>query len=449
MKFVKDKSFYITLAAIAFPVALQNLIGFGVNMTDTLMVGALGEAQLSAVSLANQPFFIFNILTFGVSSGISVLTAQYWGKGDILSIRKSFAIALDVAIVLSFVFFVLTFFFPRAVMSLYSNEEQIITLGAQYLKILSVAFVCYGITNTYLSVLRSVEVVRIQLLVYGISFLVNVVVNYVLIFGKLGFPALGVRGAATGTVIARIAEVIIVLIYRAFFEQKVQLRIADLLRIDTVLLRDYLRHGMPVLFNELLWSVGMSLQSMIIGRIGSDFVAANSIVGVVQQLTTVIIFGISSAAAVVVGKAVGTGKNEYVRRCADTLLVLSVGVGLIGAAIMYLLRGIAIGFYNVPETTKLIANSLMIVAAVNLFFVSICSINLVGTLRGAGDTRFVFVVDTILIWALSAPLGMLSGWVLGWPAWAVFICLRIDEPLKALAITIRLKGQKWINNVTR
>ncbi len=449
MKFVKDKSFYITLAAIAFPVALQNLIGFGVNMTDTLMVGALGEAQLSAVSLANQPFFIFNILTFGVSSGISVLTAQYWGKGDILSIRKSFAIALDVAIVLSFVFFVLTFFFPRAVMSLYSNEEQIITLGAQYLKILSVAFVCYGITNTYLSVLRSVEVVRIQLLVYGISFLVNVVVNYVLIFGKLGFPALGVRGAAIGTVIARIAEVIIVLIYRAFFEQKVQLRIADLLRIDTVLLRDYLRHGMPVLFNELLWSVGMSLQSMIIGRIGSDFVAANSIVGVVQQLTTVIIFGISSAAAVVVGKAVGTGKNEYVRRCADTLLVLSVGVGLIGAAIMYLLRGIAIGFYNVPETTKLIANSLMIVAAVNLFFVSICSINLVGTLRGAGDTRFVFVVDTILIWALSAPLGMLSGWVLGWPAWAVFICLRIDEPLKALAITIRLKGQKWINNVTR
>lgn len=449
MKFVKDKSFYITLAAIAFPVALQNLIGFGVNMTDTLMIGALGEAQLSAVSLANQPFFIFNILTFGVSSGISVLTAQYWGKGDVLSIRKSFAIALDVAIVLSFVFFVLTFFFPRAVMSLYSNEEQIITLGAQYLKILSVAFVCYGITNTYLSVLRSVEVVRIQLLVYGISFLVNVVVNYVLIFGKLGFPALGVRGAAIGTVIARIAEVIIVLIYRAFFEQKVQLRIADLLRIDTVLLRDYLRHGMPVLFNELLWSVGMSLQSMIIGRIGSDFVAANSIVGVVQQLTTVIIFGISSAAAVVVGKAVGTGKNEYVRRCADTLLVLSVGVGLIGAAIMYLLRGIAIGFYNVPETTKLIANSLMIVAAVNLFFVSICSINLVGTLRGAGDTRFVFVVDTILIWALSAPLGMLSGWVLGWPAWAVFICLRIDEPLKALAITIRLKGQKWINNVTR
>ncbi len=449
MKFVKEKSFYASIAAIALPIALQNLIGFGVNMTDTLMIGALGEAQLSAVALANQPFFILLILTFGISSGISVLTAQYWGKGEVEPIRRAFAIALNVAGLLSILFFIGAFFFPHEILSIYSHEENVIELGAQYLKIMSFAYLFYGITNTYLSTLRSVEVVKISLVVYGISFVVNVIINYTLIFGHFGFPALGVRGAAIGTLTARLTEFLIAMIFMIFFEKKVRLRLTDLFKIDKVLFGDYLRHGVPVLLNELLWSVGMSVQSVIIGRIGSDFVAANSIVGVLQQLTTIVIFGMANAGAVVIGKAVGTGKNEYVRRCANTLLVLSVGVGIIGTVIMLLLRGIAIDFYNVPETTKLIANQVMTVASVNAFFISVCAINLIGTLRGAGDTRFVFIADTILIWVLSAPLGMLAGWVLKWPAWAVFICLRVDEPLKALAILFRLKGQKWINNVTR
>lgn len=449
MRLIKEKSFYKTIAAIALPIALQNLIGFGVNMTDTLMIGSLGEAPLSAVALANQPFFILNILTFGISSGISVLTAQYWGKGDVKSIKRIFAIALDLGILLSFIFFIGAFFFPREIMGIYSNEEHIIELGAQYLQIMAFAYLFYGVTNTYLSTIRSVEVVKIPLLVYGVSFFFNVIVNYLLIFGKFGFPEMGVRGAAIGTLVARFTEFVIVLVFMRFFEKKVQLHFADLFKIDMVLFGDYVRHGMPVLFNELLWSVGMSVQSMIIGRIGSDFVAANSIVGVLQQLTTIVIFGLSNAGAVVIGKAVGTGKNDHVRECADTMLVLSLGIGAIGATIMYFLRGVAIDFYNVPDTTKAIANGLMIVASVNLFFVSVCSINLVGTLRGAGDTRFVFFADTILLWVLSAPLGILSGWVLGWPAWAVFFCLRVDEPLKALAIVLRLRGQKWINNVTR
>ncbi|MFA9381806.1 MAG: MATE family efflux transporter, partial [Acetanaerobacterium sp.] len=437
------------IAAIALPVALQNLIGFGVNMTDTLMLGALGEAQLSAVSLANQPFFVFGILAFGIASGVSVLTAQYWGRGDILPIRRVFAIAIDISTLVSLLFFVAAFFFSREIMGIFSTEEQIIELGAQYLKIISFSYIFFGISSTYLSSIRSVEQVKIPLLVYGTSFLINAAINYVLIFGKFGFPALGVRGAAIGTLTARVVEFVIVFVYMRFYEKKIRLRFRDLLRIDKIMFGDYLRHGMPVMFNELVWSVGMAIQSVIIGRIGSDFVAANSIVGVFQQLTTIVIFGMANAAAVVVGKAVGKGDNEHVRRCADTLLLLSLGVGILGAAIMLSLRGVAIGFYNVPDSTKQIANSIMIIASINVVFVSLNSINLMGTLRGAGDTRFAFVADTILIWVLSAPLGILSGWVLGLPAWAVFICLRMDEPLKAIAIIARIKGTKWINNVTR
>lgn len=449
MKLIKERAFYISVLSIALPIALQNLISFGVNMTDTLMMGVLGEVQMSAVSLASQPFFIFSVLTFGISSGISVLTSQYWGKADILPIRRTFAIALNAATFLSLIFFIGTFFFPRQIMSIYSDEATIIELGAQYLKIISFAYLLYGFTNTYLCILRSVEAVKIPLLVYGISFFIDASVNYILVFGKLGLPAMGVRGAAIGTVIARAAELLMVLVYMYRFEKKVQLRISDLFKIDLVLLGDYLRHGLPVLLNELLWSVGMSAQAMIIGRIGSDFVAANSIVSVVQQFTTIAVFGMANAGAVVIGKAVGTGKNEYVRRCANTLYLLSMGIGVLGAMGMLLLRRVAVNFYNVPVQTKEIANTLLLVAAVNLFFVSICSINLIGTLRGSGDTRFVFVADTIMIWVLSVPLGMLTGWVLQWPPWAVFICLRVDEPLKALAVSLRLKGNKWINNVTR
>ncbi len=449
MNLVKDKGFYKNIIAIAIPVALQNLIGFGVNMTDTVMIGALGQNQLSAVSLANQVFFIFNILTFGIASGASVLTAQYWGKGDIGAIRRVFAIALDIATIFSLAFSAVAIFFPQQVMQLFSTEAPVIAEGVKYLQIMGFAYFFFGITNTYLSIIRSVEQVHISLLVFGTSFVINVIVNYVLIFGKFGMPALGVRGAAIGTLVARVTEFIMITVYIVFYEKKVRFSFKDMLKLDKTLFGDFIRYGVPVVFNELFWSVGMSLQSVIIGRIGSDFVAANSIVGVFQQLTTIVIFGIANAAAVVVGKAVGSGKNEYVRQCANTLLLLSAGVGVVGTAVMLALRGIAVSFYNVPDATKEMAQVIMIVAALNVFFVSLNAINLIGTLRGAGDTKFVFVADTIMIWVLSAPLGMLAGWVLKLPVWVVFLCLRIDEPLKAIITISRIKGTKWVRNVTR
>lgn len=449
MPLLKDKVFYKNIIAIAIPIALQNLISFGVNMTDTVMIGSLGQTQLSAVSLANQVFFIFNILTFGISSGACVLTAQYWGKGDTAAIRRVFAIALDIAVLFSLLFSAAALFFPHEIMCLFSTEAPVIAEGVKYLRIMAFAYFFFGITNTYLTVLRSIENVHISLIVFGTSFIVNVIVNYILIFGKLGFPAMGVVGAAIGTLTARITEFLMISIYIIFVEKKIRFSFKDMLKLDKILFRDYISYGIPVLFNELLWSVGSSMQSVIIGRIGSDFVAANSIVSVFQQLTTIIIFGVASAAAVVVGKAVGSGQNDYVRKCADTLLLLSVGIGIFGAATLLSLRGIAVSFYNVPDATKALAQTLMIIAAINVFFVSVNAINLIGTLRGAGDTKFVFAADTIMIWVLAAPLGMLTGWVFKLPFWIVYFCLKIDEPIKAIVAVARIKGSKWVKNVTR
>ncbi|SDN99682.1 MATE family efflux transporter [Acetanaerobacterium elongatum] len=449
MPLLKDRAFYKNIIAIALPIALQNLIGFGVNMTDTIMIGSLGQTQLSAVSLANQVFFIFNILTFGISSGACVLTAQYWGKGDTAAIRRVFAIALDIAVLFSLLFSAAAFFFPHEIMCLFSTEASIIAEGVKYLRIMAFAYFFFGITNTYLTVLRSIENVHISLIVFGSSFVVNVIVNYLLIFGKLGFPKMGVVGAAIGTLTARIVEFIMIIVYIVFVEKKIRFSFTDMLKPDRLLFRDYISYGIPVLFNELLWSVGSSMQSVIIGRIGSDFVAANSITGVFMQLTTIIIFGVASAAAVVVGKAVGSGQNDYVRKCADTLMLLSVGIGIFGAAMLLSLRGIAVSFYNVPDATKSLAQTLMIIAAINVFFVSVNAINLIGTLRGAGDTKFVFAADTIMIWVLAAPLGILTGWVLKLPFWIVYFCLKIDEPIKAIASIARIKGSKWVKNVTR
>ncbi len=449
MNLVKDKGFYKTIISITIPIACQNLIGFGVNLTDTVMVGSLGELQLSAVSLANQVFFVFMVLTFGVASGASVLTAQYWGKNNTEAIRRVFAIAINFAVLFSLIFASAAFFFPQFLMGLLSEEAAVIQEGARYLRVVAFSYFFFGVTNTYLSTMRSVEEVKISVVVFGTSFFVNALVNYALIFGKLGFPAMGVVGAAIGTLCSRIVEFIILNIYIAFFEKKIGFRFPDLLRIDKLLLRDYFSYGLPVLVNELVWSSGMAVQAAIIGRIGSEFVAANSIVGVVNQLVSIFMFGAANASAVVVGKAVGTGDKAYVRACGNTLILISVGMGLVGGVAMFLLRGFAVNFYNVAEDTKRLAETLMMIMSINSVFIAVNCISIVGTLRGAGDTRFGFIADVAFMWTISIPLGILTGWFLRLPAWVVYLCLKMDEPLKAIICTLRVRGKKWIRDVTR
>ena len=451
-KFIREKSFYKSVLAIALPIAMQNFIVFATSMMDTVMLGSVGETLLSASALANQPFFILSLVCFGLSGGATVLASQYWGKRDMASIRMIFSIVLKVAFVISSIIGLCVLLMPETVMGLYSKNPDIIAEGAKYLRIIGFAYFFFGVGNTLLCSIRSVELVKISVVVNSSSFVTNVFLNWVLIFGNLGAPALGIRGAAIATLIARLVEFTITVVYIFCIDKRLKMRVRDLFLFDKVFARDLLSYGTPVLLNEVMWSLGITLQAALLGHItysAGDPVAANSVTSMVQQLSTIVIFGIANAAAVLVGKAIGEKNLEEARRRAHTLKYLSFAIGLLAFIIILLLRNVAVNFYNIPEESKALARQMMVVMAVVTFFTSVSSVSIVGVLRGAGDTRFCLTAEMVSLWLIALPLAALASMALHWPVPVVLAFMKIDEPVKALLCMIRMRGNKWIKSVAR
>ena len=438
MLFATDKKFYTTLIGVALPIALQNLITFGINMMDTLMLGKLGDSIISAANLAGQPFFIFTILTYGIAGGASVLASQYWGKGDIATVRKIIAIALRISMVFSLLFGLLVLCIPEMIMRIYTSDPTIIAYGVDYLRIVGYIYFFFGLSNTYVSSIRSMEIVGISVVSNIITFLLNVIFNAIFIFGLLGAPALGIKGAAIGTLIARITEFCVLTVYALCIDKRLCFRV-----------RDFLHYGLPVALNELMWALGTSIQAMIFGRIGETAVTANSIAGVVQQLATITVFGVANAAAVMVGKSIGAGDVHRTKQSAFTLTMISILIGLSSATLIFLVRNAVVDFYNVSAEAKELARQMLIVTAVIVFFISLSALFIVGILRGAGDSRFNLAVDLSTLWLISVPLGIIAGLLLKLPVPIVYLFFKLDEPAKVICCLFRFKGGKWIKNVTR
>lgn len=450
----RDRSFYKSLFAVALPIALQNLITFATSMADTIMLGRADSEGilLSASSLANQPFFILSLICFGMSGAATVLASQYWGKRDINSIKTIFAIVLRITLLLSVLMGSAVLLFPEQVMSIYSNRPEIIEKGAEYLRILGFAYFTFGISNTLVCSLRSVEIVKISVVVNVSSFFVNCFINWVLIFGNLGAPALGIRGAAIGTLVARLLEFVIVFVYLFFIDKRLKFKFKDFLLRDGTLFKDLIKHGTPVALNELMWAAGISVQAAVLGHItysSGDPVAANSIASMVQQLSTVFVLGLANAAAVMVGKKIGEGDLAEAKRRANTLQIIGVLVGILAMGIILLIKNTVVNFYTVSEETKLLAGELLTVVAFISVFVSVGSMGIIGILRGAGDTRFCLVMEMIAMWLVAIPLALLFSSVLRFPVPLVLVGMKFDEPVKSVACFIRMRGTKWIKQVAR
>lgn len=449
MLITKEKNFYKLLISIALPIALQNLITFAVGMIDTLMLGRLGEVQLSAASISNNLFFILMILTFGLAGGSNIMISQYWGKEDVNSIHKILSIMYRVCVIMTGIFVVIALLFPRGFMSIYTSDQSIIEDGIGYLRIVSIGYIFYTLTNATIMMLRSVKTVKISLLVYSVSLVVNGFFNWVFIFGNLGAPALGVKGAAIGTVIARITEFLIVLIFMISYENKIMLRFKHLIRVDKIILKDFRSNCTPVLFNELLWSTGSTMIAIIIGRLGREVVAANSINIIAFQFVTIFAFGLSSAASVVIGNTIGEGNEHKAKEYAFTIGVISIVMGILAGLVIYLIRPVIVDFYNVSELTKIKAMEIMSVTSIIVIF-QILGVNLMmGVLRGGGDAKFVLINDLLFMWTVAIPLGFISAFVLKWPITAVFFVMKSDEIIKSLIAIGRVVSGKWVRNVTR
>ncbi|MDK0693309.1 MAG: MATE family efflux transporter [Clostridium perfringens] len=449
MIITRDKRFYRLLFSIALLIAVQNLITFMVSMVDTLMVGALGEIQLSAVSIANNLFFVLTILMFGLAGGSNIMISQYWGKGNVKTIHKILAIMYRVCLLITGIFIFIALFLPKYFMGIFTTDKAVIDFGASYLRIVCIGYLFYSITNCTIMMLRSVKTVSISIIVYTASLVVNSILNWIFIFGNLGAPELGIRGAAIATVCARITEFSIVLVFMFIYERKIGLKIEHLLKLDKEILKDYVGLCTPVLCNELLWAIGASMISVIVGRMGTEVVAANSINGVAHQFVTVFIFGMSNATAVIIGNTIGEGKKEKAKEYAYSIGIFSVVMGCISGLMILLIKPFVVNFYNVSYSTKLIAMEIMTVTSGIIVFQSLASNFMMGVLRGGGDAKFVLINDLIFMWLVAIPGGFFVAFVLELPVALVFLVIKCDEILKSLTSVYRVISGKWVNDVTK
>lgn len=450
---VSDASFYRKVFTIAIPIALQSLITIGVNMLDTIMLGALGESELSATSLANSFISIYHIFCMGIGMGASVLISRYWGmkKTDPvaaeISLKKAICIMLKITVLLASIFALCTLFAPEWIMRLYTVEENIISMGIVYLRYSVVTYFFLGLSLVCTIALRSVGQVRLPLFVSIGAFFVNLTANYSLIFGKFGMPRMGIAGAALATLIARLFEAGIICGYLLFVDKKIGFRIKNLFIKTSDLIGEYFRICIPVLVSDAILAFGNNAVAMVIGRLGQSFVAANAITSVTQQMSTVVIQGVSQSGAIVTGQTLGQGDKKKTMTQGYGFFGIGIFLGAIASVCVLLISPFVIKSYQVSAETAALARQLMNSIAVILLFQAINSIMTKGVLRGGGDTKMLMVTDNIFLWVLSIPMGILAGFVFKWPAFWIYFCLKFDQIAKTFWCYIRLRSGKWIKKI--
>jgi len=445
--FIKDRQFYKNVAKIGIPIALQGLITTGVNMMDTIMIGKVGETALSAVSLANQFITIFHIFCMGIGMGASVLVARYYGMQDKKSLKSTVTIMLRLVLAMSVIFCVTTILLPKQIMQIYTVDNNIITLGIEYLRYSVITYFLLGLSLTCTIVLRNVGQVHIPLITSIAAFFINVGANYVFIFGKFGAPRMEVAGAAVGTLIARIFEFIVICGYLVFRDKEIGYKIKNLFEPVGNLWREYIRISIPVLISDGILALGNNSVAMVIGRLGENFVAANAITAVTQQLSSTVIQGTSQAGAIVTGHTLGTGDKKKAEEQGYAFLGLGIVFGIVAASIIMLISGPMISAYNISARTKDIAEQLMWSISIIVLFQATNSIMTKGVLRGGGDTKMLMLADNVFLWVASIPLGIIAGLVLHLPAFWIYFSLKIDQVLKAFWCVYRLRSGKWIKKV--
>lgn len=449
MKFWKDKIFLKSMLSIAIPIALQNLITSSLNMVDTLMISSLGESSIAAVGLANQVFFFYALINFGINSGSSIFISQYWGREDIFSIRKVLGLSVSLSTITGIIFTLGAFFFPEFIMGIFIKEPEVVKLGADYLRIVSLSYIITAIGFAYSISLRSTGRPKVPMMVSAISFVTNTVFNYLLIFGKFGFPQLGVKGAAWGTLIARIVEIIFILYIVYSTNGPLAASPKELLDWNKEFVNKYLNTISPVILNETFWSLGQVMYSIAYARIGKEATAAIQLTITIQNIFFVLVRGLANACAVMVGNKIGAGDKEEAYEYAIQFLTLSTLIGLIFGVIMALTPDLTLKvFKNLEPNLYEITRKLLVIMGLSFFIRTYNSTAIVGVLRGGGDTRFSMFLEMGAVWLVGVPLAFFGALVLKWPVYFVLPLVILEEVVKFSLSLPRILSKKWIKDVT-
>lgn len=450
------KSFFLMLISIA----MQNVLVYSVNLADNVMLGRFSENSMSGVGLVNQIQFLLQMLVTGTGEGITVIASRHWGEGDTASVRRVTSVGMRFALVFSGIIFVAAFFFPEAVLGILTNKHEYIVEGARYLRIIAFTYPIFAISNILLASLRSVETTRIGLWISVVTLISNISLNYLLIFGKAGFPEMGVRGAAVATLISRIIELIIITFYTFLIDKKIRLKPRDFFSPVGEMLRRFARTGLPCIFSSGSWGIAMGLQTAILGRLEESVVPANSIATTVFSIMTVFIYGSATAAAVALGKMLGENKAlisegrltaeenlAQVKSRTRTLQVIFLLLGVAASVALFVVKGLIIGFYDISPETERLTNSFMCVLCVTLLGTAYEMPCLTGIIRAGGDTSFVFYNDLIFMWCIVLPSSFISAFVLKLSPVIVFACLKSDQVLKCAVAAVKVNRYRWIRDI--
>ncbi len=447
LSFLGDRDFMRSMLAIALPVAFQQLVTASLNMIDVLMVGQLGETAVAALGLANQIFFLLILFLFGVTSGMSIFTAQYWGKGDVENIHKVLGICLAIAVAVAAAFSLAAALIPHRLMSFYTEDQEVIRLGSDYLRIVGLSYVMMAITVSYISVLRSITQVKITVVVSVLALGLKTVLAYMLIFGVGIFPELGVRGAAIGTAIGWMFECILLIVLVYALKTPLAVNPLSFFRFNRIFVTNVLKTSMPAAINEVLWSVGITSYNAVYARIGTDAIAAVNINATIEELTFVLFIGLGNACAVMVGNKIGAGEKQIAFEYGRRFLILGLTVAVAGGAVVFSLREIVVSLYEISPSAADNLRGLLSVFAISAWLKMLNFILFIGAMRAGGDTRYAMFTELFSIWTIGVPAALIGGFVLHLPVYGVYALVLLEEAAKAIIVFRRFLSRSWIHDL--
>jgi putative MATE family efflux protein len=447
LSFLRDKEFFRAMLTLAVPVAFQQLISAGLNMIDVLMVGQLGETSVAALGLANQIFFLLILFLFGLTSGMSIFSAQFWGKGDTEQIRHVLGICLTIAVSVAALFSSAAIFMPERLMGFYTEDVAVIQLGSDYLRIVGLSYVFTAITVSYISVLRSITQVTLTVIVAVVALGLKTILGYLFIFGVAGLPALGVRGAALGTCIGWSFQAILLVILVYIRKTPLAANPLSFFRFDRAFLIKVLKTSLPAAANEILWSFGITTYNAVYARIGTDAIAAVNINATIEELMFVLFIGLGNACAVMVGNKIGAGGKDVAFEYGRRFAILGVAVALLAGVIVFSIRGTVISLYQISPSAAQDLRSLMLVYSLSAWLRVFNFMLFIGAMRAGGDTRFAMFTELFSVWMIGVPSALLGGFVLHLPVYGVYALVLLEEAVKAVIITRRFLSRKWIHDL--
>ena len=447
--FTKDKSFYKNFFSLYWVIVLQNVIVLGVALADNIMIGAYNETSLAGVAAVNQVQFVYQQLIMCTGDALVVLGSQYWGQKRIEPIKKLLSTALLTGLGIGLILFAAASLFPHGLVGLFTESEAITLEGATYLSIIRFTYLPFALTQILLASLRAVERVKIAFATSVCSFIINCSINYVLIYGHFGAPELGVHGAAIGTLCARLFELTLVIGYLILRDDRLKLRLRELLSPSRALTHDYFRSGAMIILAGGMFGLSTALQSVILGHMNDYAIAANSASTALYQVLKVAAIGASSATGILIGKTLGSGRVDKIKEYTRTLQMIFLCVGVFMSVSLFFLRRPILSLYDLSPETYRLANNFILILCVTGFGTAYEMPVLTGIVRGGGDSSFVFWNDLVSIWMIVLPLSYCAAFVFGWSPEAVVFCLNADQLFKCAAAAIRANRYRWMKKLTR